>query len=312
MTPAPTTRILDNFNRADGPLGADWTAATDLSGGMPDVSGGHAIGGDGFKAAVWNTPFDAASEVYFTVPDVFTGGIYFGLYLRLNGGDGYQVFWDPLTFELVFSRLDAAVGTEIHREELPSISDGVGVHAKMTGAALTFSMNTGGSWVQIFQETDTNPGPHLDGGQIGWGVYDLGAGDLEINDFGGGNIGAAGVAPSNTSGPRLEGLAETDLEIVCDPGEWAGDATISFDYQWQREGTDIFGEETASYTLTEDDEGVELRCRVTGWNASGVAVAYSNELESIASTEGADDTLVRVGGVTLPVRMRVAVAGEWF
>lgn len=63
--------------------------------------------------------------------------------------------------------------------------------------------------------------------------------------------------------------------LTCNPGTWDGSATISFAYQWLRNGAAIGGATSATYTRQVADEGNELACRVTASNSVGSFAAIA-------------------------------------
>jgi hypothetical protein len=63
----PTTPILDNFNRADGPVGSNWTTVTGLS--TPTIVSNQVASPSSFAAAYWNpTTFASPLEIHATIP----------------------------------------------------------------------------------------------------------------------------------------------------------------------------------------------------------------------------------------------------
>jgi len=306
MAGFPSTRLLDKFNREDGPLGDDWTALSGMSAAMPDVVDNAAGGGDGYKGALWNGSFGGDQECYVTVKHAANAGRFFGLLARFTGDSGYGISFDPLTGHVGVARFDEGEATILDSAAY-NPGDGHGLGIQCEGSTIRGFVRVGSVWFEQFTVTDAT----YSAGSIGWHVFDLDEPDLFLDDFGGGAIGGPGTPPSNTARPRVGGVPETGLTVPCDPGTWTGDTPIAFDYQWQRNGTDIPGAESSDYELVEGDEGQDLRCRVLAYNAAGVGVAYSPAVSSIASTVGADDTLIAVNGSWVATRMRVAVGGEW-
>ena len=45
--------------------------------------------------------------------------------------------------------------------------------------------------------------------------------------------------PANTSAPVVTGTPQPADTLSCSQGAWAGDGTLSFAYQWLRDGTPI-------------------------------------------------------------------------
>ncbi len=65
--------------------------------------------------------------------------------------------------------------------------------------------------------------------------------------------------------------------LTCSDGAWTGAPT--FAYAWLRDGAPIGGQSASAYTVTADDVGHALRCRVTATNVIGSkAVDSSNEV----------------------------------
>jgi hypothetical protein len=85
------------------------------------------------------------------------------------------------------------------------------------------------------------------------------------------------VPPSKTTAPSIPATGHPGDVVTCDPGTWTGAPTFTF--AWTRDGVAIDGQSAATYTLSPDDAGHEIRCRVVGHNAGGdSAPADSNAL----------------------------------
>lgn len=85
-----------------------------------------------------------------------------------------------------------------------------------------------------------------------------------------------GVAPSNISAPVISGVPETGQLMSSTTGTWDGDPTITYGYQWLRNGANISGATSSTYTVQVADEGNTLVCRVTATNSEGSSSADSN------------------------------------
>lgn len=78
----------------------------------------------------------------------------------------------------------------------------------------------------------------------------------------------------HTANDTYEGtFAEVGESINCYPGKWKGSPTIA--YSWFREGTEIAGANSATYTPVGADDGKAIQCRAVATNGDGVAVAFS-------------------------------------
>ena len=81
-------------------------------------------------------------------------------------------------------------------------------------------------------------------------------------------------APDNTGAPSIPSSAQVGDTLTCNPGTWTGSPTFAF--QWLRDGNQIATGN--QYTVTGDDDGRTLVCRVTGTNAGGSDNANSNSV----------------------------------
>ncbi len=88
-------------------------------------------------------------------------------------------------------------------------------------------------------------------------------------------------APSGTGAPQVSGSSIAGALLSCSPGTWAPDVLASFfyrapqsvGYQWTRDGADIGGATSASYTTSLPGD---YRCRETATNAAGSASQTSD------------------------------------
>jgi len=68
--------------------------------------------------------------------------------------------------------------------------------------------------------------------------------------------------------PEISGSLTVGSQLSVSDGYWEGEATVTFGYQWTRDGGDISGATSSTYTLVALDAGTHIGCRVTGTNAS--------------------------------------------
>lgn len=90
----------------------------------------------------------------------------------------------------------------------------------------------------------------------------------------------------NLALPTISGTFEVDEEVTASTGTW--DPTPdSYAYQWQRDGVDIPGETSSTYTLTAADLGVNrVRVKVTATKSGHTpGVAYSLPISVAAEIE---------------------------
>jgi sugar lactone lactonase YvrE len=94
---------------------------------------------------------------------------------------------------------------------------------------------------------------------------------------------------ANGSPPTVSGTPQKGLTLTAAHGEWTGEGTISYAYQWQSceaDGSDcaeIEGATTSSYTLLESDVGQAVRVLVTATDANGSLAEPSAATQPIAA-----------------------------
>ena len=95
-------------------------------------------------------------------------------------------------------------------------------------------------------------------------------------------IAASVPVPGNTVAPAVTGTGTVGQVLTTSNGTWSNSPT-SFSYAWRRDGVDIAGATSVTYTLVTADTGHSVTCRVFATNAGGTAGATSNILAVAAS-----------------------------
>jgi len=90
--------------------------------------------------------------------------------------------------------------------------------------------------------------------------------------------GGGGPGPTNTVPPVISGTAERGEILTSTTGTWTGTGTITFAYQWTRNGADISGATSSTYTLVADDDNADMVCEITATDDEGSRVKKSNTL----------------------------------
>jgi hypothetical protein len=91
----------------------------------------------------------------------------------------------------------------------------------------------------------------------------------------------APVAPSSVAPPTIVGDAYEGGTVSALPGTWSGTPTLAYTYQWQRcDGSgavcsDLDGETSRDYSISDDDSRRTLKVVVTASNSAGSATAAS-------------------------------------
>jgi hypothetical protein len=89
-----------------------------------------------------------------------------------------------------------------------------------------------------------------------------------------------GSPPINTVAPEASGTFTADSTVSCTTGTWSSDAgSITYAYQWEKNGSPISGATSSAYVLTPSDVlAIDFICVVTATNDAGSASADSNNI----------------------------------
>lgn len=89
--------------------------------------------------------------------------------------------------------------------------------------------------------------------------------------------------PVFTSSPRISGTATVGQVLtVIDNGNTTGISPITNTYQWRRNGVDISGAISSTYTLVVADRAAIISCNVRAANKYGWAESISNNIGPIS------------------------------
>lgn len=87
--------------------------------------------------------------------------------------------------------------------------------------------------------------------------------------------GAPLKAPVNFNLPRIMGGDTVGDTLTCDNGGWSANPNPTYAFQWKRNGGNIGGANTNTYTLVNADFDQDITCEVTATNSQGSGVAES-------------------------------------
>jgi hypothetical protein len=113
---------------------------------------------------------------------------------------------------------------------------------------------------------------------------------------------SGGVPPVNTVAPAITGTAQEGQTVTCSTGTWTGTPTITFAYQWKRNGSNIGSATNSTYTLVTADVSQSITCQVTATNGSGSASATSNTITPIASLDPDAQAFITAAAITNPTQ----------
>jgi len=95
--------------------------------------------------------------------------------------------------------------------------------------------------------------------------------------------------PINTVAPQISGTVGIGTTLTCTQGTWTGNDTITYSYQWNRDGIAISGATASTYTTVSQDAWKAITCTVTATNGAGINFAVSNSiLLNITATVATD------------------------
>ena len=113
---------------------------------------------------------------------------------------------------------------------------------------------------------------------------------------------SGGVPPVNTAAPKITGTAQEGQTVTCSTGTWTGTPTITFAYQWKRNGSNIGSATNSTYTLVTADVSQSITCQVTATNGVGSANANSNTITPIAALDPDAQAFITAAAITDPTQ----------
>jgi hypothetical protein len=109
------------------------------------------------------------------------------------------------------------------------------------------------------------------------------------------------IAPFNTIAPVVSGTNTVGSLLTTTNGTWSGSLPITYTYQWLRNGLNISGATSSTYTLVTADSSNVVSCKVTATNSVGSANATSNSLTIYEVQYKAVLDKAILEGFTLPI-----------
>jgi len=90
--------------------------------------------------------------------------------------------------------------------------------------------------------------------------------------------------PTNSVAPVISGSTSVGSTLTSTTGTWSGNGTITYSYQWQRDGgTKIPGATASTYVITQQDEALPLVCIVTATDSISSSTRMSNAITAGSS-----------------------------
>lgn len=212
---APYAAVLDNFNRANGGLGSNWTTmiGTDPLIGSNWVSPNS--GGAGPSGAYWNLTRWADAQAYIRMG--VAGEV--RVYARMTSasGNGYRVRYDPTVSEISIAIVNSGVGTDLVRFTGHTLAadDSLGIVVEDTTISAWKRTGTG-SWVFVGSITNST---YSAAGFIGFVIQNTG---VRVDDFGGGDLSTSDIGDITPA--SITGLGAVTVSL--DTGESGIEAPI--------------------------------------------------------------------------------------
>lgn len=259
--------VLDDFNRANGSVGSDWTklaSATD-----PTINNNQWSTGTGtYVDAWWNVRiYGADVEAYTTLAALPSGDRTNGFWLNLRSTtlsettyDGYQVdvFTSASQNALIrVYRVDngtlTQLGADVTSEDF-NAGDKLGVSC--VGSTISVYHHNGTSWSLVTTRTDST---YQEAGYVGMGLTDSASGAGRLDDFA---AGAIGINPIQTFGANTTASSASLAIDIPAAGVAIGDKLLLMG---------VFGSASATVSSITDSQGNTYSPIGAGRWASGIS-----------------------------------------
>lgn len=192
----PQTTVLDDFNRADGTLGNNWSAGVLLSQTACTVSSNKVRGATAARSSWWMVGgvLGPDCEVYITLPDIANAG-QLRLFARLHnmgeqGVRGYLIQADTVAGAgndtVGIYRIDSNARTLLGLAFTQELAAGDKIGFELNASVLTaYYKSVSGAWTNLGTRTDDR---YKEAGRIGVGLVEASSTVFSGDDFGGGTI----------------------------------------------------------------------------------------------------------------------------
>jgi hypothetical protein len=196
----PTTAVLDNFDRANGGLGANWSGPVINGNGRMAIISNQVQPGAAGADDYYNVATYAECEVYCDMPALPAANKIAWIMARIvspnvaNATDGYEIdyTYKTTTDTIQVYRIDNSSWTQLGATISQDFSAGDSLGMEIAGGTITPYRKTGGSWAALSARSDAT---YSAAGYIAFGGDDVTS--MRLDNFGGGTIVAAGgsIAP---------------------------------------------------------------------------------------------------------------------
>lgn len=199
---APTTAILDNFNRANGAPGANWPGPIRSSRTLLTIASnalGCANSSGSTEEAYWTSSFSANQEVFVTLSALPTVYGVVRLCLRIQSPNAsspsfYILEYDHTLNSLVLFYYNGSTYAQIGSTVTLTLAAGDKLLLRAVGSALVGEAFQSGAWSQVISGTDSN----ITG--AGYAGVSINDNTGKLDDFGAGALVSAIVLPATRRG----------------------------------------------------------------------------------------------------------------
>ena len=259
---APTTPVLDNFDRANGGVGSGWSNIKVASGFAAMNISGHAAVDSSATQYAWNywngSRFGPDGEAYVTVSS-YGASDTIRIGARVSGGtNAYSGYFVSVAAGGAWSiiRIDNGGSSTVTLASgvTQAIGNGDKIGIRIVGSVVTaLDYNSGAGWTQVLSYDTASDGIRYTAA----GSLALEFKSGTVDDFGGGTVVSAPSAPSNTSLPGLSGTLTVGQQLTASPGVWQGVPTPTY----------RMGGSAAMAAATTASRSVVPMARRTRWSA---------------------------------------------
>jgi len=185
--PFPVTGVLDNFNRANGPLGSNWSTTSSTRYAIASNRLDIGIGGSN----LWKpTAFGTNQEAYYTLTAIDGGSTEIDLLLKAQSNTTYssgviEVWYTPAANKVQVWTYVASQGWVLRGTDITGVTfaagDRFGARARANGMVEVYKNGT------LLGSRDVTAWPYYaNGGYIG--MWFINSNNSLVDDFGGGNV----------------------------------------------------------------------------------------------------------------------------
>ena len=319
---APTTAVLDGFNRPNGAVGANWALIRPTGFAAMKVAN-NAAADTSTTVIAWNywkpSTFGPDSEAYATIAAAGASDL-IRVCARMTGAgttsdSGYCA---SISATGVWSivRVDNGTVTTLANGPTQPLAAGDQIDIRITGATISaLHFTTGGNWTQVLTyDTSHDATRYTAAGSLAVEFK-----TSTIDNFGGGTLTATTTPPANQTSPSISGTATVGQTLTLNQGTWTGTPTPALTAQWKdcdstgNNCTVITGATGTTYVVASADVGSTIEATVTATNTAGTTTATTAPTAVVpaASSPPANQTPPSISGTATVGQTLTLNPGTW-